>query len=213
MLVDAGFRRPDGELHLALEELAVDPGEIDRIVITHSDVDHIGGILGEHGELAFPNARYLLLDTSWGQWSTAKGRAELVELNGSTKEWIRLGWEIYSTIQDRMDLVKSGQEFLPGLRLLAAPGHRYDHSVLEVTSLDDRLMHISDGVIHPLFMGDKAWYSTYDANPPLAVETKVELLNRCASEGILVFGTHFPFPGFGRVEMGENRWKWLPVEL
>ncbi len=212
VLVDAGFRRPDGKLHLALEELAVDPGEIDLIVITHSDGDHIGGILDEHGELAFVNSRYVLLDTSWQQWSTAKGRSELVKLNGSTKERIQSGWDIYSAVQDRMILVKSGQAFIPGLRLLAAPGHRYDHSVLEVTSLNDKLLHISDGVIHPLFMGNKAWYSTYDANPPLAVETKIELLNWCASEGMLVFGTHFPFPGLGRVEKGENRWRWLPAE-
>ncbi len=212
VLVDAGFRRPDGELHLALEELAVDPGEIDLIVITHSDPDHIGGILDEHGKLAFPNACYVLLDSSWQQWSTAEGRAELVELNGTTKERIQLGWEIYSAVQDRMILAKSGQAFIQGFRLLAAPGHRYDHSVLEVTSRDDKLLHISDAVIHPLFMGNEAWYSCYDANPPLALETKIELLNRCAAEGILVFGTHFPFPGLGRVEAGENRWKWLPVE-
>jgi len=211
VLVDAGFGRPDGELHLALDELAIDPGEIDLIVITHSDGDHIGGILDEHGELTFPNARYALLDTSWQQWSTAKGRAELVELNGSTKERIQFGWEIYSAIRDRMVLAKSGQEFMPGLRLLAAPGHRHDHSVFEATSLDDKLLHLSDGVIHPLFLGNKAWHSTYDANPPLAVETKIELLNRCASEDILVFGTHFPFPALGRVEKGENRWRWQPL--
>ena len=47
VLVDAGIRRPIGELFLGLEELNIDPGDINTIVITHSDRDHIWGILDE----------------------------------------------------------------------------------------------------------------------------------------------------------------------
>jgi glyoxylase-like metal-dependent hydrolase (beta-lactamase superfamily II) len=51
VLVDAGIRRPIGELWSGLEQLKIDPGEIDTVVITHSDRDHIGGILDQEGEI------------------------------------------------------------------------------------------------------------------------------------------------------------------
>ena len=94
-----------------------------------------------------------------------------------------------------------------------APGHRLDHSVLKVTSSDEQLMHIADALAHPLFMGNSEWYSTYDANPTKTVDTKINLLNMCASENTLVFGSHFPFPGLGYVQQGDECWKWQPINV
>ena len=138
-------------------------------------------------------------------------RAELARLNKWTRDKMQFVWETYSRVKDLILAVQPGQEFVPGLRLLAAPGHRYDHSILQVTSLDEQLVHISDALVHPLFMGHRDWYSTYDANPTQAVETKARLLDMCASENALVFGAHFPFPGLGRVRRGHERWTWHPV--
>lgn len=212
VLVDAGIRRPIGELCLGLEELNIDPGDIDTIVITHSDRDHVGGILDEEGEIAFPNANYVMLADSWQYWSSEKTRAELTRLNKWTKDKTQFAWETYSRIKDLMLLVEPEEEIIPGLQLFPAPGHRYDHSVLKVTSSDEQLLHISDALAHPLFMGNVEWYSTYDANPAQAVATKRKLLDMCASENILVFGAHFPFPGLGYVQWGQERWVWQPVD-
>jgi glyoxylase-like metal-dependent hydrolase (beta-lactamase superfamily II) len=213
ILVDAGIRRPIGKLCLGLEELKIDPGDIDAIVITHSDRDHIGGILDGRGEISFPNARYIMLEDSWLYWSSGKRRAELARLNKWTRDKTQFAWETYSRIKDLMHIVRPGEEFIPGLRLFAAPGHRYDHGVLKVTSSDEYLMHISDALTHPLFMGNNDWYSTYDANPAQAVDTKIRLLNMCASENALVFGAHFPFPGLGYVQQGHECWKWQPIKV
>lgn len=212
VLVDAGIRRPIGKLCEGLKELKFDPDDIDTIVITHSDRDHIGGILDEGGEISFPNARYILLEDSWGHWSTKDRRAELTRLNKWTKEKTQFAWETYSKIKDLILTVKPGEEFIPGFRLFPAPGHRYDHTILKVSSSDEQLMHISDALAHPLFMGNRDWYSTYDANPTQMVDTKIKLLNMCASENILVFGSHFPFPGLGYVQQGHECWHWQPID-
>jgi glyoxylase-like metal-dependent hydrolase (beta-lactamase superfamily II) len=212
VLVDAGIRRPIGELCSGLEELIIDPADIDTIIITHSDRDHIGGILNEQGEIAFLNARYVLLEDSWGYWSTQQRRTELTRLNKWTKDKTQFIWATFSKIKDLILLVKPGEEFVPGLRLFAALGHRYDHSILKVTSSGEQLIHIADALAHPLFMGNRDWVSTYDADPTQAVATKIEILDMCASENALVFGPHFPFPGLGYVQQGYECWKWKPLE-
>ncbi len=61
VLIDTGFgRRFEGLLHPGLKFLGFDPGDIDVIIITHSDYDHIGGILDKEGQPAFPNAHYFI---------------------------------------------------------------------------------------------------------------------------------------------------------
>jgi hypothetical protein len=89
--------------------------------------------------------------------------------------------------------------------------HRHDHSYVKVTTSDERLIHIADAIVHPLFLAKQDWYSTYDANSPQAIETKMNLLKTCVPENALVFGAHFPFPGLGYVHQGDDGWKWKPI--
>ena len=212
VLVDAGLPRPNGNLVLGLESLDLEPGAIDILVITHSDLDHIGGIVDPDGGLSFPNASYVLLADAWEYWSSRSGRAELTRLNNWTPKETQVVWEIYSQIKARLQVVEAGEEFVPGFRLYAAPGHRCDHSMLRVTAADQHLMHIADAISHPLFMANRAWYSTYDANPAQFVATKFDLLNKCAADQALVFGSHFPFPGLGYVHQDLENWRWQPIE-
>jgi len=213
VLVDAGIPRPNGALFVGLEKLRIDPGDIDTIIITHSDMDHIGGILDEEGEISFPNARYIMLEDAWQHWSSKEMRAELARLNKWTIDKTQFARETYSKVKDSIHLVKTGNEFIPGFQLFPALGHRYDHSILKVTSSNEHLIHISDAIAHPLFMTEVDWYSTYDADPAQAIDTKKKLLRMCSSENSLVFGAHFPFPSLGYVQQENESWKWLPIEV
>ncbi len=109
------------------------------------------------------------------------------------------------------ELVDASQEFLPGLQILPAVGHRHDHAVLKISSMGQQLLHLADAVIHPLFMAQPAWASTYDSVPDQALAVKKRLLDQAASEDALIFGAHFPFPGLGHVRQEEKGWQWLPV--
>jgi glyoxylase-like metal-dependent hydrolase (beta-lactamase superfamily II) len=210
VLVDAGFGGPISKLLRGLESLGYHPGSIGTVVITHSDMDHVGGILDDKDQLAFADARYVMSKEAWEHWASAVNRSRLAALNNWLEEKTESVWEIYSRIEELLSFVESEQEFLPGFRLIPAVGHRCDHSVLKVSSSGERLLHISDAVVHPLLMAHQDWYSTYDSDPAQAVATKKRLLDWCASEGALVFGAHFPFPGIGQVQKHHEGWQWHP---
>ena len=211
ILIDAGIQRPLGELSLGLDQLDVSPNEIDTIVITHSDRDHVGGIVDQEGKISFPNARYVMLKELWDHWSSEERRMELTRLNQWTEEKTQFIWEIFSKVQGSIQYVESGEEFRPGMKLISAPGHRYDHSIVVLTSSGERLVHLADAVVHPLFIAKSEWYSTYDADPAQAVETKKKILGMCASWNALVFASHFPFPGLGTVQQERDHWRWQSI--
>jgi glyoxylase-like metal-dependent hydrolase (beta-lactamase superfamily II) len=117
----------------------------------------------------------------------------------------------YAAIEDRLELVECGAEFLPGFRLIPATGHRRHHSVVQIESEGERLLHLSDAVVHPLFMAVREWASTFDSFPEEAIQDKIRLLNWAADQQALVFGAHFPFPGVGKVRRQGESWAWLPA--
>jgi glyoxylase-like metal-dependent hydrolase (beta-lactamase superfamily II) len=219
VLIDVGScKRPfpgdnEGKLLENLQSLGVNPGEIDVIIITHSDYDHIGGILDKEGQLEFPNAHYYLSAASWKYWSTSEGRSDIAALSGWSAERIDFVWGTYSTIQERLTIVDYEAEFLPGFRMYPAVGHRYDHDVLKIESAGEKLLHIADSLISPLFMAIPDWYYTWDHDPEKAIETKERILEWCASEGALVFAAHFPFPCLGTIQKQDGNWQWNPVRI
>lgn len=218
ILIDAGSgQRPypggdDGKLLQNLEALGFSPADIDEIIITHSDYDHIGGILDSDGQPEFPSAHYYLSDNSWAYWSSGEGRTEIAALHDWPGWRIDFVWGTFHAIQDRLTVVEYDAEFLPGFRLHGAGGHRCDHDVLRIESSGQTLIHLADGLIHPMVMANRTWHYTFDIVPDQAIETKERLLEWCASEQALVFATHFPFPGLGTVQERDGRWHWHPMK-
>jgi glyoxylase-like metal-dependent hydrolase (beta-lactamase superfamily II) len=194
-----------GSLLENLASMGLGPGDIGRLVITHADGDHIAGILDRSGQPAFPQARYVLWQVAWDYWFSDAAAGDWPQ---DRVEFVRA---TYAAIEDRLDLVDAGTEFLPGLRLVPAAGHKPDHAAVRVTSGGEGLLHLADGAVHPLFLEFPDLYSGYDLDPAEALACKGRLLDGAAAEGILVFATHFPFPGLGRVRKADRGWEWLPV--
>jgi hypothetical protein len=56
-----------------------------------------------------------------------------------------------------------------------------------------------------------AWYSTFDFDPQQVVRDRQRLLAWAASERMLLFAAHFPFPGLGTVRPQGQGWQWRAV--
>jgi glyoxylase-like metal-dependent hydrolase (beta-lactamase superfamily II) len=60
-----GFPDTTGKLQQHLRAAGIEPAAFDTVVLTHGHADHIGGNTGPAGEIAFPNARFVMGRTEW----------------------------------------------------------------------------------------------------------------------------------------------------
>jgi len=209
VLVDTGWgkgsERGDGALLEHLLAAGIAPADIDVVVLTHLDGDHVGGITTADGEFVFPNADYVVSDEAWEFWTDEARSARMPERQAL------LARRTLSRIQSRLEVVPAEVEFLPGLTLISAPGHRPGHVAISVTSEAATLYHLADAVGHPILMEHPSWHWSFDSWPEQADADRRRLLGLAAERQALVFGSHLPFPGLGHVVPHGEGWRWQPA--
>ena len=68
-------------------------------------------------------------------------------------------------------------------------------------------------VQHHVQLERTAWVSAFDILPLVSMETKKRIVERAIRERALIVSVHSPFPGLGRMTMGEDgKKRWEPVE-
>jgi len=209
ILVDAGWgqggERRTGTLLDRLQDEDIAPADIDTLIITHFDADHVGGIVTADNQLTFPNAGYVLLQDAWDFWSNEAIVAKWPPfLTANARKVLPL-------LQGRVQVVEPGAEFLPGFQLIPAPGHRPGHTAIAMASAGQTLFHLADVAGHPVLMEHPAWPWAFDAHPDQAEKDKALILDQAAARHALVFGSHLPFPGVGHVAPQGDGWRWQPL--
>ena len=200
-LVDTGTGQ--GQLVPTMGALGMAPGSVDRVVVSHFHGDHIGG-LSMDGTPTFPNA------------SVHFPAAELAFLEGFSgdDENVATALAKLAPVRDRLQTYRDGDELMPGLRALAAPGHTPGHHAFLLASGAARLMIASDAVAHPVvFFRHPSWLFGFDMNGDQTVRTRRRMLSRAADETLPFFASHMPFPGVGRVSRDGVGFRFTPTPM
>lgn len=209
-----------------LKQAGIAPEAISVVILTHADFDHIGGAVDEHGRLAFPNARYILSRAEWDFWQTKplRLRQDIDYSEAFRKMEEETPPRRLAQLSGKLELVQtlplsnalergSGGEVVPGIQLIAAPGHTPGNSIVSVTSGGEKLLFIADLFYEPKNLEDPDWVSEYDLDGPQVVATRRRVFDQAAREHTLLMAYHLPFPGLGYVSRQGHGWAWQAREI
>ncbi len=194
-LIDTGIGpTAHGTLLESLHEAGVKPSAVTDVLITHSHGDHVGGLLGADGKLAFPKAAIRMSTAEW-EWMQKKSPPELVK-----------------AISSHVHTFEPGAKVAPGITAVALKGHTPGHVGYEIVSGSDRLLDIGDLAHSSIVSLQKPqWTIQFDTDDAVAKATRTEKLKELAGDQELVFSPHFPFPGVGHVEAAGDGFAWKPA--
>ena len=198
----------EGNLLLELTTLGVRPEEVDAVVNTHLHADHCGWNTrrSEDGRLVptFPRARYLI---QRGEWEAAIHPNERTRATYLAENLLPL------EEAGVLELIDGELSVTPEVTIIPARGHTEDHACVALTSGGETAIYIGDVVQHHVQLERTAWVSSFDVLPLVSMETKKRIVERAIRERALVVSVHSPYPGLGRLAMGEDgRRHWEPVE-
>jgi glyoxylase-like metal-dependent hydrolase (beta-lactamase superfamily II) len=210
----AGPLGPDTGRHPSLlESLGIAAESIGAVILTHGHPDHIGGVTDASGRPRFPNARHVMGAAEWRFWTdeTTLEKCARNELYGLGRfdrhigEWAR---RCLPPLASRLELAESEVEISPGVRVAPTPGHTPGHLAVIVASGGEQCLFVGDAFVLPLQAERPEWNLPFDLWPDQTIATRRALFDRAASEEMLVFAYHFPFPPLGRIERRGAAWHW-----
>jgi glyoxylase-like metal-dependent hydrolase (beta-lactamase superfamily II) len=211
VLVDTGFGDivPScGKLPDCMQELGVEPKDINVVILTHAHGDHIAGNIDRAGNNVYPNAQWVISKAEWEFWSNLENLKELPTIYTDIVKQKLLPLSTW------VQLVDGESEILPGVFAQVLPGHTPGHMIVAVRSEGKELLYTADAMLHPLHVAHPDWCASHwaDLDWDMVISSRRKLYQRAASSHSLVLAFHFdPFPSLGHIELIMDGWRWVPI--
>ncbi|MDO9707679.1 MBL fold metallo-hydrolase [Paracraurococcus lichenis] len=196
-----------GRLLQNMRAAGIEPEQIDMVIATHAHCDHIWALVDGDGRRVFPNAQVAINEADvkfWTDDGNKKGPAFMATFVEGAKK--NLG-----AYRDRLVMVRDGQEVVPGITGVFAPGHTIGHTVYFITSQGRTLVNSGDLAHHQvLLLRYPMMEFSFDTDPKQSARTRSRMLDRLASDRHEVLSYHFPWPGLGHVRREGEGFAWVP---
>lgn len=200
VLIDTGAGGRMGtqnKLMASLRAAGVDPAQVADILISHAHGDHVGGLAGADGRLAFPNAVIRISEPEWEYMKAGAARAGEAAL--------------LAAVTPRVQPFAPGAQVTPSIRAVPLVGHTPGHSGYEIVSGTERLLYLGDAMHSSVISVQRPdWVNGWDTDAAAGVATRQGLLEGGTAGSQRIYGVHFPFPGVGRFQRRDDGFVWVP---
>ena len=194
-----------------LERLAaagVASEDVDHVLLTHLHTDHVGWntrLVDGRWQPTFPNARTVL-----PQPDLDRVRA-LVAKEGATSPKAALYFDSILPVLEAGQVTAIGPEggpVLDGFAFHPTPGHCSGHMSISFSFGGDYGFFAGDVMHHPIQVAWPDWSSVFSEDRTRGRASRLWALNHMADTGALVFTSHFPGSGAGRVARTPDGFGW-----
>lgn len=187
-----------GKLKGNLKAAGIDPAKIETILVSHFHPDHIFGLLDgkKTNRPVFPNAEIIVPAAEYKWWTDPSLIGRLPKARQA------LGRRIQEVVPKWKNVlpVDGEDEVVPGIRFVKAPGHTFGHTAFHLSSGNAQMLISNDLAYVPaLIAAHPGWQGAYDQDASMAEQTRRKLLGRVVADKMMICGTHFPWPGVGRI--------------
>lgn len=212
VLVDAGtggaFGPEIDNLPANLAATGIAPADITHLFATHLHPDHVGGAVRD-GMAVFPNAELVVHDADRAFWGEPANFTAMPEM---MQNFAALAQGVLTAYGDRLRVFEADDEIAPGLTAMPLPGHTPGHSGLMIASGDDSLLIWAD-IVHvaPVQLARPEVTIGFDVEPALAAATRALLLDRVATDRLMIAGSHIGFPGLATIARAGDGYLAIPA--
>lgn len=187
-----------GKLFDALDAAGVDRKKVQRVIFTHGHPDHLWGAIDSFGEIAFPEAKFLISEAEAAFWTAPDAASRLPE----DRQMFATGAaRVLKEIEGRLQRFSPGAEVAPGIVALDTAGHTPGHTSFAVSGGSQSLIVLGDAITNAaISFRHPEWRSGGDQDGEKGIATRKRLLDQLATDKLPFIGYHLPEPGLGRAE-------------
>src|SRR5262249_20411402 len=170
--------------------------------------DHYGGLFGEHGKAAFPNAQLILHEQEARFWLDHT-IDEIPERARRNFDQARQALALYA---GRIRRVRDNED-VHGVSARLAPGHTPGHTCWLIQSGGQSMLSWGDLIhIADIHLPAPHIAMEYDLDPATALQSRLRVLDWVATDRIPVAGAHLPAPGIGAIVRAGQGYTYVPEQ-